>query len=120
MACDRTIRIPTGIPFPSRERGRIFRGIDMTTMKQRAAARRNIKKAIAANRRGGKKHKKSHRSGRSSAGASSSEAVGSAYINGKMGVQVLSPVSDYGLSVIQTEDTLANAAPARKYKIVNP
>jgi len=71
----------------------------MTTALQRAAARRNIKKAIAANRRGGKKHKKSHRSGRSSAGASHSEGIGSAYLDGKVAAQVLSPAIDLAIGV---------------------
>jgi len=67
----------------------------MTTMKQRAAARRNIKKAIAANRRHG--GKKSHRSRRSSRGHSSTRstpAIGSAYQDGKLGAQLLVPVVD--------------------------
>lgn len=67
----------------------------MTTMKQRAAARRNIKKAIAANRRGGKR--KSHRSGRSKSRGSahrSTPAIGSAYQDGKLGAQLLVPVVD--------------------------
>src|SRR5439155_24024426 len=69
-----------------------YRVEHMTTMKQRAAARRNIKKAIAANRRHG--GKKSHRSGRSTAGApQKSEALGSTYLNAKMAVQGLSPVT---------------------------
>ena len=73
----------------------------MTTALQRAAARRNIKKAIAANRRGGKKHRKSHRSGRSSAGASHSYGIGGAYLDGKVSAQVLSPAIDAGIGALQ-------------------
>ena len=64
----------------------------MTTMKQRAAARRNIKKAQAANRRHG--GRKSHRSGRSSAGASHTIGIGSAYTTAKTTTQVLAPGVD--------------------------
>jgi len=65
----------------------------MTTMKQRAAARRNIKKAQAANRRHGGR-RKSHRSGRSSAGASHTVGIGSAYTTAKTTTQVLAPGVD--------------------------
>ena len=74
----------------------------MTTMKQRAAARRNIRKAIAANRRHGGR-KKGHRSRRSSRGKSTSSSkgpgIGAAYTAGKATTQVLAPVIDLATHV---------------------
>ena len=74
----------------------------MATAKQRAAARRNIKKAIAANRRRG--GHKSHRSSRSSAGESHAPGFAATYQHGKTALQVLSPLTNQGLAVIEGQD----------------
>lgn len=97
----------------------------MATRAQKAAARRNIKKAQAALRRGSRRSRRSpgrvrrrFRAYRAKARAAPrGEKIGAAYQNAKMGLQVLSPVVDQLTGVVDKQVTLSTIPANLKTKI---